>query len=400
MKNRVASFAGLVVTVVSVLGSPSRAAAQQGQVVKLGEGVSLTISGFVNATFFWDRNLFGAFGNGQNAEIANPPSAYPRGKIINDGDVRNSRLNFTFAGPAVMDKWTPKATVEADFFGAFNGAPPYGDEQPQFRIRHAYVDLTNGKTTIRIGQYWAPLFGETAVSLVHIAFPPGLGAAGDVGWRFPGIFVYTDLSPNVQLQLAALKGSGPSVGLAGANGEGTGEASGKPQLEARLNFARRSANLAWSVYAVGHIDWKDTTGNSSGPNLTSNAFEVGGSVAPGKFLLHGNFYTGRAMGQQFGMITQQGDIHGYGGWAQAGYDLTTHWSAFAFYGFDQPDAQRFLAEGHGNLARQLNHDAAALLRFRAGRYQVGLEYFRAVTKYSGATPQSADQFAISTLFVL
>src|SRR5256885_2989102 len=46
-----------------------------------------------------------------------------------------------------------------------NGNPPFGDEQPQMRIRFAYVDLSNGRTTVRIGQYWSPLFGETPVSL-------------------------------------------------------------------------------------------------------------------------------------------------------------------------------------------------------------------------------------------
>lgn len=414
MRNRIASFAGLAVVVVSMLGAAPRAAAQQ--VVKLGEGVSLTISGFVNASLYWDRNAFGNFGQGQNAEYAiQPGSAFPRGKMFNDGDVRNTRINFTFSGPAVMGTWTPKATIESDFFGAFPSAPPFGDEQPQFRVRMAYVDMTNGHTTLRIGQYWSPLFGETGVSLTHIAFPLGYGSAGDVGWRFPGIYLYQDLSTsgplNVQLQLAAFKGSGAAVGaagaLAGGAGEGTGEASGRPQLEARLNVGEKSASLAWSAYAVGHIDWKDTTGNSNGTDLASNAFELGGSVAPGKFLLHGNFYTGRAIGQQFGMITQvtPADVHGWGAWAQAGYDLSSHVSAFVFYGTDQPDHFRFAAEGHGILPRQRNYDSDVLLRFRTGRYALGLEYFRSVTRWASAAAatsgiSSADQFAISTMFTL
>src|SRR5436190_21819863 len=222
MRKGVASFSGLAVIVISVLGGARPASAQQPtQVVRLGEGETLTIGGFISATLFNDRGLFSSFGQGQNAEIAAAPANQPGpNRGIFDGDVRNTRLNFTFNAPAVMGKWAPRATIEADFFGAFNGAPPFGDEQSQFRIRHAFVDLSNGRTTLRIGQFWAPLFNtDIPVSLTHIAFPVGLGSGGVIGWRFPGVFLYHDLTAgkpvNVQLQLAAYKGSGPAVAAAG-----------------------------------------------------------------------------------------------------------------------------------------------------------------------------------------
>src|SRR5947209_15326430 len=213
MRVRMASFSGLAVALVLSLAGASPAGAQQ--VVKFGEGQTLTISGFVSATMFSDRGLFGGFGQGQNAEFAASPANQPASdKTFTDGDVRNTRINFTFSSTPVLGKWAPKATLEADFFGAFNGNPPFGDEQAQFRIRHAYVDLTNGRTTLRIGQFWAPLFNtDIPVSLTHIAFPVGLGSGGVIGWRFPGVFLYHDLTAgkpvNVQLQLAAYKGSEP-----------------------------------------------------------------------------------------------------------------------------------------------------------------------------------------------
>src|SRR5947207_5755065 len=230
MRTRMASFSTLAVTGVLILGGARAVSAQQ--VVKLAEGETLTISGFVSATLFNDRGLFSSFGQGQNAEIAAAPANQPGpNRGIFDGDVRNTRLNFTFNAPAVMGKWAPRATIEADFFGAFNGAPPFGDEQSQFRIRHAFVDLSNGRTTVRIGQYWAPLFGETAafipVSLAHIAFPFGLGASM-IGWRFPGVFLFHDLTPTkplkLQVEVAALKGSGPAVPVRDStNNIGNGE---------------------------------------------------------------------------------------------------------------------------------------------------------------------------------
>ncbi len=415
MRKGVASFSGLAVIVISVLGGARTAPAQQptGQVVRLGEGETLTIGGFISATLFNDRGLFSSFGQGQNAEIAAAPANQPAiTQGIFDGDVRNTRINFTFNAPAVLGKWAPRATIEADFFGAFNGVPPYGDEQPQFRVRHAFVDLSNGRTTLRIGQYWAPLFGETAafipVSLAHIAFPVGLGASM-IGWRFPGVFLFHDLTPStnplkLQLEVAALKGSGPTAaGNArdSLNNIGIGEASGLPQVEARVNAARRFAKVSWNGFVTYHIDWKDVNGTGvPGSNITNWGVETGQYIAISSFTLHGSFYYGKGLGSQFGMINQfQPQIRGWGAWAQAGYDFTSHWSVWADYGIDQPDYARFNAETGGTLARQLSHTGSALLRFRAGRYAAGLEYFRNVTRWNtGIT--SADQYALSALYTL
>ena len=417
MRTRIASFCTLAVLVVFMLGGARATSAQQ--VVKFGEGQTLTISGFVSATMFNDRGLFSSFGQGQNAEIAACRVPIPGctgqpgvNQGIFDGDVRNTRINFTFNAPPVLGKWAPRATIEADFFGAFNGAAPvapFGDEQPQFRVRHAFVDLSNGRTTLRIGQYWAPLFGETApfipVSLTHIAFPVGLGASM-IGWRFPGVFLFHDLTPTsplkLQLEVAALKGSGPPASARDTgNVIGNGEASGLPQIETRLNAARKFANVSWNGFVVYHLDWKDINGTGvPGSKITDWGVETGQYIAVSSFTLHGTFYYGKGLGSQFGMITQfQPQIRGWGAWAQAGYDFTSHWSLWADYGIDQPDYARFNRETTLTLARQLSHTGSALLRFRAGRYAAGLEYFRNVTRWStGVT--SADQYALSVLYTL
>src|SRR5438128_12366824 len=127
MSVRMASFSEVAVALVLILAGVSPARAQQ--VLKLAEGETLTISGFVSATMFNDRGLFSSFGQGQNAEIAAAPANQPGvDQGIFDGDVRNTRINFTFNAPPVLGKWAPRATIEADFFGAFNGVPPFGDE--------------------------------------------------------------------------------------------------------------------------------------------------------------------------------------------------------------------------------------------------------------------------------
>src|SRR5205823_9195659 len=193
---------------------------------------------YINATWFLKSGVFYGVGQGQSAECA--AAAQPAtDRTFQGAEIRNTRINYTFAGPAVIGKWSPKAVLEADFFGAFGGTggPPFGDEQPQLRGRFAYVDLTNGRTTLRIGQFWSPMFGEVPVSLTHLAFPLGYGATGMVGWRFPGVFLYHDLRPGkpftVQVQVAVMKGSGQA--LSATDLIGSGEASGKPQFEARFN---------------------------------------------------------------------------------------------------------------------------------------------------------------------
>ena len=393
---RVARFSGIIVAAVVTLGSVRTAGAQQ--TVKVGAGDTLTISGFINATIFTNSGFF-TFGNGQNAEYANAVQP-ATDKSYLDGDVRNTRLNFTFSATPVLGKWSPRATIEADFFGAFNGGgPPFGDEQPQLRVRFAYVDLTNGRTTVRIGQFWSPLFGEVPVSVTHLAFPLGYGATGMIGWRFPGIFVYHDLNPGkpttAQLVLSAQKNGGPDVG----GGISSGAASAMPQLEARLNFSHRKANASWSAYVVGHVDWKDTTAvGVAGNNLTGSGVEAGGNVTSGKFTIHGNVYTGKAMGQQFAHISQQGNVKGWGVWVQGGYEFTPHWGGWLFYGTDHPDAAK--SPGLTGNYRSKNEDISGMLRFRAGRYQLGVEYFRANTTWATAGKQKATQVAMSVMYTI
>src|SRR5438552_11198000 len=224
MSRRIAWFTA--VALAAFLGGPSGLFGQQS--VKLGAGDTLTISGFINATLFNDRGIFtGGFGQGQNAEWAAQVQP-PTDQGFFDGDIRNTRLRFDFSSGPVLGKWAPKATLEADFFGAFNGNPPFGDEQPQLRARFAFVDLTNGRTTLRFGQFWSPMFGEVPVSVTHLAFPLGYGATGMIGWRFPGLYLYHDLNPGkptvMQLVFGAFEGSGPEVNA--GTGIGSGEASG------------------------------------------------------------------------------------------------------------------------------------------------------------------------------
>ena len=160
--------------------------------VSLGGAGTLTLKGFVSFTAFAQDQNFN-FGNGQNAEYPTPPNCEVD-CWFGGGDVRNTRLTLVFDGPKIGGNWKAGATVEMDFFGGFGASPnsAFIEAQPVPRLRLGYINITNGSTTIQLGQQWTPLFGNTAVSLSHIAFPLGYGSAGDIGWRFPGIFVFPE----------------------------------------------------------------------------------------------------------------------------------------------------------------------------------------------------------------
>jgi hypothetical protein len=309
---------------------------------------------------------------------------------------------MVFNGPKVAGDWKVNGTLEMDFFGGLNGTGGFSEQQPVPRLRLAFVDFTNGSTTIRFGQQWAPLFGNTAVSLSHIAFPLGYGAAGDVGWRFPGIFFYQNLTGqgsaiNADLQFAMMQNNwNVPAGLVDNNNGGN---AGTPQFELRFNVGGKSKDSSWSAYAVGHYDQKDLSGaGASTPNdkLNADAVEVGAKFQLGGFLIQGNGYTGHAMGHNFGAITQFGRIQSDGGWLQAGYEFDQTWGLYAFYGEETPKKKDVLASGN---TRVKNVMFSEMIRWKAGPFALGLEYLRdKLTTGAAEVKTTGDQLALSAFY--
>jgi len=371
--------------------------------VSLGNAGKLTIKGFISVSLFAQNQNFG-FGNGQNAEFPLPPE-FTTDEWFLDGDVRNTRLTLSFAGPEIKDKeFKVGGTVEVDFFGGFNGTGPFSDEQETPRLRLAYLDVVRGHTTIRLGQAWSPLFGNVPKSLTHVAFPLGYGSAGTVGWRFPGLFVYHTLSGadakvNRKLTFAVFRGSwnGPGNNL---NSGSAGNASWGPQVELRYDVSGKTASGgSWGTYVVGHWDQKDLSGaNATAPNdtLDGTAFAVGASWSQGSFSLQGNAYYGEAIGQQFGHITQFGDISGWGAWIQPGVKFKTNWSWYLFYGLDDPDDADVLAAGQSRLK---NQQIATSVQYAIGPYAIGAEWLHAtLTSGAAAIETDGDQLSLSAMY--
>ena len=389
----------------------SSTAPEQAIQVKLGGKETLTIKGFISATFYaQDASFDGGFGNGQNAEW--PTANYTSAKWFNGGDLRNTRLIMAFDGPETADGWKMGAYVEGDFFGGFNGAGAFSQQQATPRLRLAFTDLTKGGTTVRIGQFWSPFFGEVPESLSHIAFPLGYGSAGMVGWRFPGIFLYQKLTPKtaktqMQLDLAAMEGSwnGPATGE--LNNQTFGNVGFRGQFDAKLNFSGKDgAGNAWHLYVAGHYDQKALNGVGNAfaaqhgqTSLDGTGAEVGGGYKIGALLIHGNVYVSKADGQNFTALTQFGNIRDTGAWLQLGYDFTKRVSGYVFYGVGIANRSDVL-EWVGSTGRKRNEQSSAMLEWSLGQYQLALEWLHDQLTLANNTGLMGNQIALSTRFFL
>ncbi len=342
-------------------------------------GISVAMHGFINVSAFSQNKTF-TFGNGQNAEFPAPGS----NGSLSGVDVRNTRFWFDFSGAKFAGNWTGGGRIEADFFGGFNGTGPYSQQQPNPRLRQAYMDLANADTgsTVRIGQQWDLMFplDNVPTSLAHIAFPLGYGT-GLIGWRFPGVVWMQDLNhgssgPKWRFDLGVFEGNwnGPGNNV---NYLTAGNVGFRPQVEARLRVQDKS----WLAYVVAHYSRVDLRGvGATEPtpvksSLKSTGFEVGGSWHPGPWLFKGLAYSGNGLGEIFGSMAQFGDIQETGGFLQAGYSFTPNWSANAFYSIAKPKANDVVSWlGHGSTGLLRSRQAALSLQYASGAYELGVEW--------------------------
>ena len=355
------------------------AAAPAKPVFTSAPGVSVALHGFISATAFNQSKTF-AFGNGQNAEW---PVAGSNGSL-SGVDVRNTRFWLDFNGAKFAGDWEGGGRIEMDFFGGFNGAGAYSQQQATPRLRQAYMNLTNPNTgtTVRIGQQWELMFpiDNSSSSLSHIAFPLGF-ANGMIGWRFPGIVVMQDLNhgstgPKWRLDLGAFEGtwSGPGNNV---NYLTAGSAGFRPQVEARLHVQDKD----WLAYFAAHysqVDLRGVDGNTPTPiksSVKSIGYEVGAQWKPGPWTFKGLAYSGKGLGEIFGAMAQFGDISESGGYVQVGYSFTPHWTAYAFYAAARPDQQDVITwMGHGSNGLLRNDQSALSLQYTAGAYDLSVEW--------------------------
>jgi len=373
---------------------------------------TFALHGFVGFSMYAQDAQLG-LSEGQHGMFA--VKGFDTDKLLLGGDVRQSRFNFSVAGPKVFGGATPKGVLEIDFFGGF-GAGASGDVSLFNRLRAVYVELDYGANRFAFGQMNDLIFTIAPTSLSHIAQPVGY-FAGNVGWRRPAVWGFHTFGvgdgPKTEFAWEIGRSQWSAGGTAGSNNYGApnnayaslSESSGLPAVEARLTLAQ---GKAWSLFTTGHWNKVDENGIGvkGGPTLDVIAWNVGGKVVAGPLTLQATGYTGKNVATLIGnfavaqslKFTATGptagvthdDIHAMGGWAQLGFNFTKEFSAWFEMGTDKPNADdvRKASEAGvtGAPGRGLqNVTTAAMLQYRDGGMAVGLEYFHFHTKYtSGA----------------
>lgn len=308
-----------------------------------------------------------AFLSGQGNSAILGPADLSTDKWFLGGDVRQTTLNFTVAGPEVLGGAKPNASVEIDMLGGHQvstvPAPPtgvvivrdamgntigtgaasngvtsnaQGDESVLPRLRLAYAELNWGGTHIlRVGQQHNLLILMIPASATHIGVPLGYGA-GQLGWRAPGVTylhkmpVGTDMKLDLHVQInrnswidnLPVCGGGTVPPAAGANclpaGVSLGEASALPQVEGRLILSSGKAPSpwpfyppnVWMIYLVGHWDQKDLSGvgaraaGSARDTMQTVVGALGMKATLGPLIVAANGWYGKNAGGVYGHVIQ------------------------------------------------------------------------------------------------
>lgn len=134
---------------------------------KKEDKISVKFGGYIHSLFTYDTRQSVAAREGHIMLYPKNELLDAAGKDINEGGIYNmaviqSRVNTKITGPMILGAKT-KGLLEAEFIG--NGEHDVNG----MRLRHAYVSLDWGKTSLLIGQTWSPLF-------VAEVFPATVGA--------------------------------------------------------------------------------------------------------------------------------------------------------------------------------------------------------------------------------
>jgi hypothetical protein len=344
--------------------------------------------------------------------------------LVFSGDVRQTRLNFSMRGPPVLGGATPTGFVEVDFLGGFSGGS-FGDDSLLPRIRLAYVEASWPTTTLRVGQFHNLVVPFIPASAAHIAFPYSIGG-GLIGWRSPGVTLSERIpmgamSLELAGQVSRVNWADTAATCAPANPAATpptpaqtpeangclrggvtlGDASGLPQVQARVTLISGKAAPPWPgfppgdvvVYVVGNWNQLDRNGwgATGGDPLTTLVAEAGTKLQFGPVLVAANAWWGQNAGNMLGHIIQFAragqivpaeDVTGFGAWGQIGFSLSKEVALWAFAGTDRPDPER--AETL-SLVRRHQNVYAAMLSYKDGPYGVGLEWVHWGTGTVGTT---------------
>ena len=167
-----------------------------GEEVESKKGFDLKVYGQIRADLFYNTRANEESVDGLFYSYPKDHNYDANGNDLNDQDNSNlylvySRLGLDVKGPKLGSAKT-SAKIEFDFRGS-------GTTLSTVRLRHAYLNLDWGKSSVLVGQTWNPLYGDVAPQVLNLnmgsPFQP-FGRAPQVRYRYN--------NKNIQLTATAL----------------------------------------------------------------------------------------------------------------------------------------------------------------------------------------------------
>ncbi|HZO88319.1 MAG TPA: transglutaminase domain-containing protein [Chthonomonadaceae bacterium] len=338
----------------------------------------VSVYGFLRLDTIWDS---GATNNSQTPFFVQSPSSpnvTRAGNSVLTLHPRLTRLGLNFAAPPdTLKGYNITGKFEMDWQ---NGSGLTPESRPLLRIRHAYLQLQRGASSLLLGQTWdiiSPLYPSPNDDTL-------MWNAGNLGDRRPQIrYAYDPTTSPFNLAFG--------VGLASAvdnqdldtNGIRDGEDSGLPNVQMRLGWKSRTA----SAGVWGHYAWETATkmvaGQGSFPGYSIGLDLLWQPTA--RWDLRGELWTGQNLSDFRGGIGQGVNpttglpIRSSGGWVEAGFQPTRLYRIALGYTLDSPNVRDIPAGG------RTRNDAIYLAnRWRiGGNTSVGLNYLFWTTQYKG-----------------
>jgi hypothetical protein len=360
------------------------------------------LHGLAGASFYvQDTPAFVFNGQGPLLALSKPGD----GGFTTGADIRQSRFNFSVAGPKVFGGATPKAVLEIDLFG-LNSPGGYGEVSVYARTRLAYAELNWGNDVLRVGQDHQLILGVVPESMGHMAFPVTYWN-GMLGWREPGAgYFHTIPLDDSKLELAVQVMKSDWANPADFGTATTsdlsidyGQLSGYPGVEARAKFTSEHV----TAFVAGHYNHVMGTHASEvlfGPMMppTRNwdviAGVAGVKVSFAGFTVAGSAYYGQntapLLGEQLNFITNN-DVGEWGAWGQVGYDIIKELNISVIAGTGQPnksDIQKTApAPTPMNTAgeRASSSVIGGMVRYREGGFAVGPEFYHVIANQIDST---------------
>ncbi|HNR12980.1 MAG TPA: DcaP family trimeric outer membrane transporter [Thermodesulfobacteriota bacterium] len=260
---------------------------------------------------------------------------------------RQTRIGMDILAPQ-YGNWVSKGRIEFDFYG--DGTQRH-ENKAEVMMRHAFIDLTNGKYNIIAGQ---------TSDLISPLVPNNLNytvgwAAGNIGYRRPQLRgTYTTPLNDANKLIAALaiaRTAGTINEDLDLDLENDGEDTGWPTLQGRIALSTKAFTETESVFGIsGHYGEEEVdfdliaSDEDDQEHMRSWSLNLDFLIPISKCLgLSGEAFIGDNLDDYFGGIVQgvnaiEGDeVMSRGGWAQVSYQPYQQWKTNFGFGIDDPD---------------------------------------------------------------